>query len=319
MQANKKLFEKGYFLTDGGLETTLVYHHNIALNHFAAFELLNDEVGRQALKSYFKPYLNLAVRHGASFILETPTWRANPDWAYKLGYSLEEVKALNKMAVGIFRDFARESSSPSLNVILSGNMGPRGDGYVADRCMSAREARAYHYLQVQAFAQADADVVTAMTINYSDEAIGIVQAAEAFHIPVVISFTVETDGRLPIGESLQEAIEKTDLATHAYAEHFMINCAHPEHFDHILQNEGAWKTRIRGIRANASSKSHAELDAATTLDRGDECHLAEEYGKIKTMLPDFRIVGGCCGTDHHHLEEICNVIFAENAAPQGVR
>lgn len=315
MNSITNMFSDGYFLTDGGLETTLIYHNDIPLNHFAAFELLNDEIGRQALKSYFKPYLNLATRTGVSFILETPTWRANPDWAYKLGYSHEELKALNKMAVAIFRDFVRENSDPSQRVVLSGNIGPRGDGYVAEHCMTANEARAYHYLQVQAFAQADADVVTAMTLNYSDEAIGIVRAAQAFHIPVVISFTVETNGRLPNGETLQEAIEKTDVSTGAYAVHYMINCAHPEHFEHILQNDDKWKTRIRGIRANASSKSHAELDASTTLDRGDECHLAKEYGKIKEMLPDFRIVGGCCGTDHNHLEEICKVIFAESAKP----
>ena len=312
MNHRSTLFDTGYFLADGGLETTLIFHQGIALNHFAAFELLNTEEGKQALGRYYRPYLDLAAKLGVGYILETPTWRANPDWAYKLGYSGDELRALNKNAVRFLRELVKERHENAQNIVLSGCIGPRGDGYAAEKCMSAAEASHYHRDQVQAFALADVDVITGMTINYSDEAIGIIMAAKSFNTPVVISFTVETDGNLPTGETLRKAIEKTDAATDGYALHFMINCAHPEHFKHILKEEGNWKKRIRGIRANASTKSHAELDESETLDAGDKHLLAHGYRRLRQLLPDLRITGGCCGTDHSHLEKIFDMAFSEN-------
>jgi S-methylmethionine-dependent homocysteine/selenocysteine methylase len=179
--------------------------------------------------------------------------------------------------------------------------------------MTAEQAKMYHLEQVKAFALADADIITAVTMTYSDEAIGIIEAAREFKLPVVISFTVETDGRLPSGELLQEAIERTDKATDAYAEHYMINCAHPQHFLHQLENDGGWKNRIRGIRANASLKSHAELDESETLDAGDKCLLAEGYMQLFQLLPALKVIGGCCGTDHTHIEEICKTLEEHEA------
>src|SRR6476646_4325004 len=104
-----------------------------------------------------------------------------------------------------------------------------------------------------------------MTICYADEAIGIVQAARAQDLPVVVSFTVETDGRLPSGMSLGKAIETTDAGTAGYATHYMLNCAHPAHFDAVLDASADWITRLRGLRANASTLSHAELDEMEVL------------------------------------------------------
>jgi homocysteine S-methyltransferase len=304
-------FGQQYFLTDGGLETTLIFHQGIKLNYFAAFELLDSESGRSALREYYRPYLDLARKHDLGFVLETPTWRASSDWGFRLGYSQAVLMALNKRAVHFLQELSMEYQSFSRPIIISGNIGPRGDGYKAENCMSADEAQAYHRDQVQAFATADADIITAMTINYSDEAIGIVQAAKFFGIPVVISFTVETDGRLPNGETLGEAIEKTDAATQGYAEHFMINCAHPQHFRSTVGGEEAWRLRIKGIRANASTKSHAELDESDTLDAGDPRQLAADYQELKQLLPNLSVLGGCCGTDHNHMAEICSAVIAD--------
>jgi S-methylmethionine-dependent homocysteine/selenocysteine methylase len=305
MRSKSFLFSRDHYLTDGGLETTLVFHKGITLNYFAAFELLLSKEGRKALEDYYKPYLQLAEKFQTGFIAESPTWRANADWGVKLGYNHDELFALNRQSIKFMQELIHPYSSSLPQVIVSGNIGPRGDGYKAENQMTARQAQAYHMEQVKAFAQADADVVTAMTITYSEEAIGIIQAAKSFEIPVVISFTVETDGTLPGGESLQQAIESTDNETAQYAEHFMINCAHPEHFRHSLQTEEAWKKRIRGIRANASCKSHAELDESESLDPGDKGLLADGYVQLDELLPQLKVIGGCCGTDHSHLEEIC--------------
>lgn len=166
-------------------------------------------------------------------------------------------------------------------------------------------AKAYHSRQIETFAGKKADLITAMTLNYTDEAVGIALAAKDAGIPAVISFTVETDGSLPGGETLREAIETTDLLTDGYPSHYMINCAHPEHFKRILESDGSWKTRIRGIRANASTRSHAELDASNDLDPGDKELLANGYSDLKKVLPELKVIGGCCGSDHSHMEEIC--------------
>jgi S-methylmethionine-dependent homocysteine/selenocysteine methylase len=312
MKSNNDLFSKEYYLTDGGLETTLVYHKGIELNHFAAFELLNSEEGRQILKKYYRTYIDIAERKKMVFILETPTWRASTDWGQRMGYSASRLSEINKYSVSFFRDFIREYDYPPENFIISGCIGPRGDGYVPDALMSAAEAKVYHQTQIQDFAYADADLVTAMTINYANEAVGMVKAAKYFGIPVVISFTLETDGCLPGGESLKQAIETVDQQTAGYASHYMINCAHPSHFKHVLEHaDGYWIRRIRGIRANASCKSHQELDNSETLDVGDKHELAEGYLMLRGLLPNLKVIGGCCGTDHTHLEQICQALFGE--------
>lgn len=302
---SSNIFKPGFYLADGGLETTLIYHQEQELNHFAAFELLTHEEGKEEMAKYYGPYLDLAEKLDFSFILETPTWRSNPDWAYKLGYSSDELNAINRNSVKFLRSLLTSHSIESSKVVLSGCVGPRGDGYIAEACMSPEEAKAYHSEQVQAFALADADIVSAITMTYSDEALGIALAAKEQNIPAVISFTVETDGRLPNGESLKSAIEKVDAESDSYPEHYMINCAHPEHFVSVLKEEGEWKSRIRGIRANASIKSHAELDESETLDTGDKSRLTEGFHELAKYLPELKIFGGCCGTDHTHMEVIC--------------
>jgi len=297
------LFKQHYYLTDGGLETTLIFQRNIPLKHFAAFELLTSKEGKRALEAYYQPYLQIAQKNKLGFIAETPTWRANADWGVKLGYAHDELAALNKQSVKFIRELVEPFTSLP-HVIISGNLGPRGDGYKTENRMTAVEAKTYHLEQIKTFALADADVVSAFTLTYSDEAIGIVNAAKTVNMPAVISFTVETDGNLPSGESLQQAIEKTDKETACYAEHFMVNCAHPRHFSHVLQTDEPWKKRIRGIRANASCKSHAELDECEVLDAGDKHLLSAGYLRLFELLPALQIIGGCCGTDHNHLEAI---------------
>ncbi len=304
----RKLFEK-YWLTDGGLETTLVYHFNIDLPHFAAFELLNKPHYQLLLQAYYRQYMNLAKRYKTGFILESATWRANLDWGYKMGYSACELIDINELAIRQLQKLKWEYRNKVPDILISGCIGPRCDGYVVTDAMSVREAEEYHSVQVHAFKQANADLTTAMTINYVEEGLGITKAAKAWKVPVVLSFTVETDGRLPSGEGLQDAIERVDAETGAYPLYYMINCAHPSHFAAQLESGGAWVLRLGGIRANASCKSHAELDEATELDAGDHRELADWYRRMKAFCPSLRIFGGCCGTDASHLSMISETLF----------
>jgi homocysteine S-methyltransferase len=294
------------FLTDGGLETTLLFLKGIDLPCFASFPLLLSEDGRRELESYFEPYIRTAVERNVGFILDTPTWRANPDWGAKLGYSRKDLSEINRQSVAWAAMLRDKYASGGPQVVIDGAIGPRGDGYKPGEQMTGDEAQDYHSEQVDDFREAGADMVTAFTLNYAEEAMGIASAAQAADIPVVISFTVEADSRLASGETLQSAIERTDWATGDAPIYYMINCAHPTHFDSILSSAGAWTERIGGLRANASRKSHAELDESVELDSGDPVDLGQRYRGLRERLKNLSVLGGCCGTDHRHIVAICD-------------
>ena len=305
------------FLSDAGLETMLSFQQGFTLPSFASFVLLREERGRQALRQYFELFARMAHEHGAGAVLETPTWRANRDWAGPLGYTALALAEANRAAVALLAEVRERWDSAATPIVISGNIGPRGDGYRADRRMSAFDARDYHLAQVATFAGTEADMVAAFTMTYPDEAIGVVDAAASCDMPVAISFTIETDGRLPSGDALSEAILRTDAETGSYCAYYMINCAHPSHIEAALEEDGPWRERIHGLRANASRRSHAELDEATELDDGDPEELGEEYLMLRTLLPQMNVVGGCCGTDERHVEAIARSLA--RAAPFDAR
>lgn len=292
------------FLTDGGLETSLIFHEGFDLPYFAAFDLLKNKSGQQALKCYYDHYAALAVRAHTGFILESATWRANGDWAEKMGYSTEELKQANKLAIELLVEIRNAYALPSSPFVISGCIGPRGDGYTVGERMNIEQAKSYHSEQINTFYQTQADMITAATMTYPEEAIGITKSAQEAGLPVVISFTTETDGRLPCGTSLREAIEIVDHASNNGPAYYMINCAHPDHFRDALDNNEPWIQRIRGIRANASRMSHAELDEAVELDAGNPEELAQIYKSLVDQFPQFNVLGGCCGTDHRHIGQI---------------
>jgi S-methylmethionine-dependent homocysteine/selenocysteine methylase len=293
------------FLTDGGIETTLGFLEGFELPHFAAFVLLEHDAGRQALARYYRRHASIARDRGVGFILESATWRASADWGTLLGYSAEALDELNRQAITLLQEVRDELATARSPMVISGCVGPRGDGYQPGRLMSVEQARAFHARQVDVFATSGADLVSAMTMTNVPEAVGFVEAAQIAGIPAVVAFTVETDGRLPAGETLAEAITAVDSATGEAPVYYMVNCAHPTHFAGALEAGGAWLARLRGVRANASSRSHAELDGATDLDAGDPVELGRQYADLRRRLPHLNVLGGCCGTDHRHIEQIC--------------
>ncbi len=286
-------------LTDGGIETVLVFKDGFELPCFASFPLLREERGRFALRRYFEGFLDLAAERRVPFVLDTPTWRANPDWGAQLGYNLAALEGANNDAV----EFVCELAESRSGVTIDGVLGPRGDGYVVGEKMSGDEAAEYHRWQIGVLHRAGAERITALTLSYPDEAIGVVQAAAGAGVPVVPSFTVETDGRLPDGTPLAEAVERVDAATGGTAEFFMVNCAHPTHIAAGLDGAPAL-ARIGGLRVNASALSHAELDEAEELDEGDPVELGRDNASLHELLPSVRLLGGCCGTEHRHVDAI---------------
>jgi S-methylmethionine-dependent homocysteine/selenocysteine methylase len=293
----------GLFLTDGGIETVLIFHEGLELPAFAAFDLLKDDAGTEALRRYYDPYASLAREHGLGFVLESPTGRASARWGAELGYNEADLSLLNRKAIALMEEIRAEYQGTA-PIVISGCIGPEGDGYAPETMLSADEAERYHSVQIGTFADTAADLVTAITMTYAEEATGVARAAAAVGLPVVISFTVETDGRLPSGQALGGAIAQVDDDTGGAPAYYMINCAHPTHFEDAIEGGAAWAKRIRGLRANASTKSHAELDEAEELDEGDPDDLGPRYAALRDRLPNLKVLGGCCGTDHRHVSAI---------------
>jgi S-methylmethionine-dependent homocysteine/selenocysteine methylase len=292
------------FLTDGGMETDLIFHHGIDLPCMAAYTLLGDDAGVARLTRYFEDYVAIARTVGWGLVLESVTWRANPDWAERIGTPPDALPPLNRAAIDMLAALRRRHGDDALPMVISGCVGPRSDGYRPTEIMTVAQAEAYHGPQIRTFADTEADLVTAMTITNTPEAVGIARAARAAGMPVAISFTVETDGRLPTGERPDEAIDRVDEATGGAPAYYMINCAHPTHFAAALEEDAAGRRRIRGLRANSSAKSHAELDESPELDEGDPVALGQQYRALRRRFPHLGVLGGCCGTDHRHVREI---------------
>lgn len=287
-------------LTDGGLETDMIFHEGLDLPQFASFTLLDRPEGRAALRRYFNGFLDQAVEQGYGFVLDTATWRASEGWGQVMGLSADEIARLNREAVA-FAESLRDAHGAG-DALVNGVIGPHGDAYRPDSVLGPDEAYDYHHRQIAVLADEGVDLITAMTIATTGEAIGIAEAAQDVGVPAALSFTVETDGRLIGGMRLAEAVAVTDAATGGYPVWYGINCAHPDHFASVLR--GDWTDRIGLIRANASRLSHAELDEATELDDGDPAALANAYAGLRRSLPALRVLGGCCGTDLRHVAAI---------------
>lgn len=295
---------EGIFFTDGGLETTLIFQNGYDLPCFAAFSLLRDERGVETLKDYYRTYVDIAVESNSGFLLESPTWRASRDWGEQLGYDRQSLAEANRDSISLMESIRHEYLDHGIPLVISATVGPRGDGYLANDQMTVQEAIDYHREQIEIFADTKADLITAMTLTYPEEAIGITLAAKEFGIAAAIAFTTETDGRLPNGQLLGEAIEQVDSATDNGPAYYMINCAHTDHFSHAIADDEEWAQRIRGVRANASRCSHTELDEAEELDDGDPQEFGELYRKLRLRFPKLSVLGGCCGTDHRHVQAV---------------
>ena len=290
------------FLTDGGLETVMIFHEGLELPCFAAFDLLKDEAGTKTLRDYYRPFIDSAIKGRMGFILDTPTWRASSDWMPQLGHQVHDVDNFNRKAVSLMQNLRQEFQTADTPMVISGAIGPRGDGYTPGRQMTADEACEYHLPQARALAAAGADLLSAVTMNYIAEAIGIMHAAKQVGLPVAIGFTTELDGCLPDGDTLEQAINRVDHETSGEPAYYMLNCAHFDHFTDALIENADWVSRIRAVRANASRLSHAELDECEVLDDGDPKEFGDLCAKLHGTFSNLTIFGGCCGTDHRHVD-----------------
>lgn len=311
-RVEKLMTAKTPWIADAGLETVMIFLEGIELPHFASFFLLDSDAGRAALTRYFDQFVQLASEGSAGFVMDTATWRANMGWAAAMELDAAAIRSANLRATEFARSYRERFETGSLPILVNGVVGPAGDGYRIDTSLTAAEAEDLHGVQIEALADGGVDLVSAVTMTYPAQAIGIARAAARHGLPHVLSFTLETDGRLPDGKTLEAAIAEVDAATGGSPLFYMVNCAHPTHFRDVL--DGRWVGRIGGIRANASRMSHAELDVATDLDDGDPVEFGALYGELGAVLPNLKVIGGCCGSDHRHVSAASRHFHSHRAA-----
>lgn len=299
------------YITDAGLETDLIFNKGIEIREFAAHTLLPDPEGRKALEDYFRGFIALARQCDAGLILDSVTWKAHRHWSDDLGEDAAFLAAANRKSIELISRL-REEADMTRPIVLNAVIGPRGDAYRPEAKISAEDAERYYAEQLGWLAATEVDMVTGLTFTQVGEAIGLVRAAREKGLPVVISFTLETDGRLPDGTALRDAIETVDAQTGNGAAYFMINCAHPDHFDAVLDGSD-WTRRIHGLRANASRRSHAELDECPDLDAGNPHELGQQYAALHDRMPWLNVFGACCGGDLRHVTSIAKAVTAQPA------
>lgn len=301
------------YLTEGGIETELMYRWGFDLPQFAMYPLLDNPAAMDTMRGMYRRLLDVAARHGMGALMGGLDYRASPDWAALLGYSAAGLEEANLRSIDFLRGVAAEYAGQVDDILVQGFVGPRGDAYALNRTITEAEAEDYHAVQLATLAKAGVDLAWGFTLNNVAEATGIVRAASRLGVPVAISLTLDADGRLKSGPSLRDAIAAIDAATDGSAAFFSINCSHPDEFAPALE-PGDWIARVRGLRPNASRMDKGALCQIGYLEEGDPVELGQQAGALARRYPHMDIWGGCCGCIETHLEEIARNVVAAHAA-----
>jgi homocysteine S-methyltransferase len=300
-----------FYLTEGGQETEILYRHGHDLPEFAMYPLLDDPAALADLKAMYGKVLDVAAEHGFAVMISGLDYRGSPDWGERLGYSRDGLADALERSIAFLRDVARPYRGQIAEILIGGQVGPRGDAYSLNRTITADEAEDYHSFQLGVLRRSEVDFVWAATFNNVPEAVGVARAAARIGVPLGIAFTLDGNHRLKSGPSLKEAIERVDAeAGEARPDFYGINCSHPLEFEPALE-PGDWIRRLRCLRPNASAKDKIDLCKIGHLEDGDPADLGLRIGSLARRYPHMDIFGGCCGTWAPHLDEIArNVLGA---------
>jgi len=302
------------FLTEGGIETEIIYKHGFELPEFAMFTLLENPRAVGVMRDMFRRQLDVAAEFAMSVLLTGLDYRASPDWGARLGYSQHGLAEINIRAIEFLREIASEYHEQIPRILIGGIIGPRGDAYQLNKTITSVEAEDYHAVQLATLKAAKVDFACALTFNNTPEAIGVARAATTIGVPLTVSLTVNSNGRLKSGPTVAEAVKSIDAEAGKSAPAFyMLNCSHPVEFEPAL-TEGAWLERLRGFRPNASKMEKIALCKLGHLEEGNPVELGRLMGDLARRIPHMDIWGGCCGTGETHLREIAkNVREARDA------
>lgn len=288
-------------LMEGALGERLKREYHLKIEDTVAMaSLISHSAGQAALRDLWMEYIAIAGKYALPFLATTPTRRANKERVAQAGCGSSVI--LDN--VSFLRRIQKESG---IEMYVGGLMGCKGDAYTGEGALSSHEARAFHQWQAELFREAGADFLYAGIMPVLGEAAGMAQAMAETGLPYIISFTIQRDGRLIDGTTITGAIEYIDSLSGPKPVCYMTNCVHPKIvYDALSQpfnrNEIV-KSRFLGIQANTSPLSYAELDGSPDLISSEPEEFAEEMIKLRS-ISNMKLFGGCCGTDHRHMEQV---------------
>jgi len=295
----KKCFETGQtFLMEGALGERLKREYGLTFDESVAMAgLIYEEKGASALSALWQEYIDIARQHSLPFLATTPTRRANRDRVGASSFS-EHIIADN---VAFLRKIQQNSG---IEMYVGGLMGCKGDAYTGEGALSEEDSFDFHRWAADRFREAGADFLYAGIMPTLPEAAGLARAADSTGLPYIISFTIQQDGKLIDKTTIADAIRYIDSVTQSKPVCYMTNCVHPaivfKALSRPFNDIPLVKERFRGIQANTSPLSYAELDGAVDLHCSEPAAFAEEMLKL-SGCGDFQIWGGCCGTDCRHM------------------
>lgn len=296
-------------LMEGALGERLKREYGLDISGDVAMaDLIYSEKGRKALETLWRQYISIAHKYNLPFMATTPTRRANEERVFASGHDgmiiLDNVEFLRRI---------KEASN--IEMFIGGLMGCKGDAYTGEGALGTEEAHAFHQWQAQLFKEGKVDFLYAAIMPVLTEAAGMAKAMSDTDIPYIISFTIQRDGKLIDGHTIDYAIRFIDGSVPHKPMCYMTNCVHSdivyEALLHEFNQTETVRTRFIGIQANTSALPYSELDGSCDLKCSSPFALAKSMMKLNAEC-NFRIFGGCCGTDNRHIEKIAKMLNNEN-------
>ncbi|MCB8822139.1 homocysteine S-methyltransferase family protein [Microvirga rosea] len=306
--AFEQAFQSGVvFLTDGGIETRLIYEFSLGLRDFASFPELFDSRGRAALRKVYTSYLDVAAQSGRPMLIGSPTWRAHPDGLRHAGFGEpDDLTRVNTEAVSFLRELRREMKLEK-QVYIAGVIGPRGDGYRAEGAPQTEEAQHYHHAQARALADAGVDFLYAPTFASRTELIGVALAMAGTGCTYALAPVINGHGDLPDGSSLSEVISFIDATVQPRPLYYLTGCVHASTFSDAVADDDRLQPlmpkRLVGMKANASALPPEKLNDLDHVEGDEPAAFARGILNLHNKY-SLRILGGCCGTDAGHIRAL---------------
>ncbi len=263
-----------------------------------------EEKKRQALSKIIRQYIDIGKRYDIPLLLSTPTWRANKERIDNAGFGDNDVNGDN---FRFLESLKNSYGAYSQKIFICGLMSCRGDAYKPEEALSVKDAATFHAWQAQQLAKTSVDFILGATLPALSEAQGLASALAQTKKPYVLSFVLRPEGTLLDGTPIKECIETIDREISPSPFAYMANCTHSSTFQKAFQPSfnisDSTKKHIIGLLANTSSLTPEELNENVTLQE----EKPELFGRrLAAISSDFgvKILGGCCGTDNRHIEEL---------------
>ena len=304
----KIISEYPLILAEGAVIERIKREFKFELNQYIENAgMIYDTIGKKILDKIYNQYISVAYKFNLPILILTPTWRANKERLELAGF---KDKNVNADCVKFLFDIRNKYGEFASKILIGAPMACKGDAYNPEEALLSDEAYNFHKFQVKKLSEAGVDFLLGSTLPASSEALGMAKAMAESNIVYILSFVIHPNGKLLDGTSLNETISVIDNSVSPKPIYYMLNCVHPTHcmsaINNELNNTEVIRTRLKGLQANGSAMSPEELE----LLEKTSSQSPSIWGKKMIDLylnSNLKILGGCCGTNHHHIKSIARI------------